>query len=815
MINATSSNFRKTWDILLAVLIVYNALAVPLRLGFDVEGGMGVMIFDMATDALFIFDIFLNFRTTFERDGVLVDKPSAIAVHYLRTWFVIDLVSALPVDLILLAFGMDTESSSQQYRINKLFKILKTFRLVRVLRLARLARIMARFRAIFNVKYSILTIFKFFIVVAFVAHWIACFWYLVADLEGISQEEEEGGNLTWVSEMLMPGENTHGTLKYEELRTKYIVCIYHAIMVMSTIGSHILPVTNTERVYSLITMFIGSSIYAYGITNMCSLIFNLNRQEVEYKQRMDMINDFMTLRGLPQALRNKVRQYYEHLHAKQRFFNEHEIIGELSRDLQTEVVLKLNEQMIRKNLFFQYMSTKAVTAMIQSLNMYSFLPGENIIYEGEIGNEMFFLYDGAVEVYMELKSTDIDEENDAKSNKNSSSNVNPKGLQRNRSRSHSGGGQEGQRKGSSPLKYKVLATLYPGDYFGEIALMSEMCTRTASVRALTFCDVYTLTKADVDEILGQFPEDKQKWNKIARKRISNASSSTPNSPAGSAILSPSKRRTMTYQFGRDPRGGTPSQHKWKEFLRSVNKGFHSVPSLIRSSSKSAKKYTEDAAFKTKTVSEINLEHIHIHSPDLNVDKLKEKGSEWDADLHVSMEASPSTTATATMPQASSQPTSPSTAADHPLAGEIENAAKEDLIDVQSPSPLASEKDKVEESQDSPKQRAPAGEGAFGIRTHEEGNDAMMGSEPPTPQAPAPTTIEEQLRGELLWEGHDLASDDWVIMMKKLLDALGVERNLRLQKDTELRALQAKFKRVVHSRDDHKRRGRRPSTLRKQ
>ena len=287
VINPITSNFRKVWDIFLGFLIVYNAIAVPFRLGFDVSGGLGLFIFDIATDALFIIDIFLNFRTAVETDGVLIDEPKMIAAHYLKSWFVVDLVSAFPVDLVLLGFGMNVTGSSQHYRINKLLKILKTFRLVRMLRLARLARIMARFRAIFNVKYSILTIGKFFAAVAFFAHWIACFWYLVASLQGIDD------NSTWVSEMQMIGDEEKGTLHYESLRTKYIVCIYHAIMVMSTIGSHILPVTNAERVYSLLTMFVGSSIYAYGITNMCSLIFNLNRQEVEYKQRMDMINDFM------------------------------------------------------------------------------------------------------------------------------------------------------------------------------------------------------------------------------------------------------------------------------------------------------------------------------------------------------------------------------------------------------------------------------------------------------------------------------------------------------------------------------------------
>ena len=278
--------------------------------------------------------------------------------------------------------------------------------------------------------------------------------YMVANLQGED-------SVTWVSEMKLADADEPGTLHYESLRTKYIVSLYHSIMIMSTIGSSIEPVTNAERVYSLLTMFFGSSLYAYGITNMCSLIFNLNRSETLYKEKMDMINDFLSKR-LPgeSKLRNKVRLFYEHLHAKQRFFNEHEIIGDLSRDLQVEVILALNSSMICKNTFFKSLSGKAVTSLIQRLDMYSFLPNEIIVTEGEVGNEMFFIWDGSVEVYID----DADNEETGR---------------------------------------KVLARLKEGEYFGEIALMCELAIRTASARSLTFCDLYTLTKQDVDEVLSQ------------------------------------------------------------------------------------------------------------------------------------------------------------------------------------------------------------------------------------------------------------------------------------------------------------------------
>ena len=60
---------------------------------------------------MFIIDILINFRTTYvsENDEV-VSQPSKIAVHYFRGWFIIDLVAAIPFDLLL--FGSDTDEVS-------------------------------------------------------------------------------------------------------------------------------------------------------------------------------------------------------------------------------------------------------------------------------------------------------------------------------------------------------------------------------------------------------------------------------------------------------------------------------------------------------------------------------------------------------------------------------------------------------------------------------------------------------------------------------------------------------------------------------
>jgi len=51
----------------------------------------------------------------------------------------------------------------------------------------------------------------------------------------------------------------------------------------------------------------------------------------------------------------------------------------------------------------------------------------------------------------------------------------------------------------------VIASLKDGDFFGEIALL-EHRTRSASVRAAVYCDLYRLGKEDFDRATSRFPE---------------------------------------------------------------------------------------------------------------------------------------------------------------------------------------------------------------------------------------------------------------------------------------------------------------------
>lgn len=73
----------------------------------------------MTVDVIKMFlsfsDIVFNFRTTYvSKSGQVIFDARQICIHYLTTWFIIDLVAALPFDL-LYAFKVSVVSSHRLF----------------------------------------------------------------------------------------------------------------------------------------------------------------------------------------------------------------------------------------------------------------------------------------------------------------------------------------------------------------------------------------------------------------------------------------------------------------------------------------------------------------------------------------------------------------------------------------------------------------------------------------------------------------------------------------------------------------------------
>jgi hypothetical protein len=83
-----------------------------------------LLVIDSVVDVIFFLDIVLNFHTTYvSSTGEVISDPKLIRINYLKSWFIIDLLSCLPYD-IFNAF-QDAEGVSKLFS----FQIISKYRL--------------------------------------------------------------------------------------------------------------------------------------------------------------------------------------------------------------------------------------------------------------------------------------------------------------------------------------------------------------------------------------------------------------------------------------------------------------------------------------------------------------------------------------------------------------------------------------------------------------------------------------------------------------------------------------------------------------
>jgi len=89
------------WDLGMTACLFFICLIIPVHMAFKSESPTWCKIY-FAIDFFFLVDMILTFFTSLPAEGnedELTDRKQ-IAITYLKTWFGIELLAILPVDLI-------------------------------------------------------------------------------------------------------------------------------------------------------------------------------------------------------------------------------------------------------------------------------------------------------------------------------------------------------------------------------------------------------------------------------------------------------------------------------------------------------------------------------------------------------------------------------------------------------------------------------------------------------------------------------------------------------------------------------------------
>lgn len=141
----SSLMLRFYWDLVMLFLMMSNLVILPWCITFfEDQNTLPWIMFNMASDTLFLIDLILNFRTGIPEDDnshIILD-PQVIRRRYLRSWFLVDFISSIPVDYVFLALDLEARlESAEVYRTARALRIVRFTKILSLLRLLRLSRL--------------------------------------------------------------------------------------------------------------------------------------------------------------------------------------------------------------------------------------------------------------------------------------------------------------------------------------------------------------------------------------------------------------------------------------------------------------------------------------------------------------------------------------------------------------------------------------------------------------------------------------------------------------------------------------------------
>lgn len=133
--------------------------------------------------------------------------------------------------------------------------------------------------------------------------------------------------------------------------------------------------------------------------NMTSILANLDIVSVQFRQEMDTVSRLLTLRSVPDQLRQRVATYFAHLSRLQHGMLDEVLLGDLPPKLSAELA-ELHVDLLTKVPFFmKKRRTEAFISMIASeLKRQIYPPQTFILYQAEMQRDLVIIKSGKADI---------------------------------------------------------------------------------------------------------------------------------------------------------------------------------------------------------------------------------------------------------------------------------------------------------------------------------------------------------------------------------------------------------------------------------
>ena len=388
-----NSNYIFYFDAILAFSSFLSFIMIPLYLAkthnfcrkvqFDI-----IFIINIFIECMSILDLLLSFfRGYYNWEEQLIYKKRKIMIHYLGVWFLLDLISAIPVFIInkfYEPYCNNYELNTIRYNqiLDKLHYLFLCNRLIKLYKMFNNNQAYKLLSNKINEKLSLIISISF---VFLALNYLGCLYIFIA----------RNSYPNWILTT---------NLDTSSFFNIYICSIYILIMAITTVGyGDITCYSFCERIFQLFILLVGISAYSWSVTSFSNYIKKINEKSADFERKKQILDEIKrNNQNLPDELYDKILRFLK-------FKNFHEkklkniIFDCLPISLKNNLICQMYKPIIKNFIFFKnFQNTDFIVRVILAFRPIIADKNDILINNDDLVEDIMFVKHGILSVELPI-----------------------------------------------------------------------------------------------------------------------------------------------------------------------------------------------------------------------------------------------------------------------------------------------------------------------------------------------------------------------------------------------------------------------------
>ncbi|KAL3653757.1 hypothetical protein CASFOL_003438 [Castilleja foliolosa] len=367
----------KLWEKLILLWAIYSSFVTPLEFGFFRRLPKILFLVNSVGQGAFVVDIVLQFCVSYKdsQSYKMVYDRRLISFRYLRSYFALDVLSCIPWYIISKVVGRKEE-----------------VRWLILIRLTRARRVFTCFQELekeIRVSYLFIRIMRLAVVLLYCTHTVACVMYYLATTLPLAEERN-----TWLGSLQL-GNSSYVNFRDISMVKRYTTSLYFTIITMTTVGyGDVHAVNQREMIFIMIFVSIVMILNSYLGGNMTALIVKGSKTE-RYRDKMTAFMQYMDKHKLSKDLRSQIKAHLRLQYESN--YTDTSALPDISIMIRAKISQSLYESHVKNILLFRDCSPGFINQIVTRVHEEFFLPGEEIIKQGDVVDHMYIICHGILE----------------------------------------------------------------------------------------------------------------------------------------------------------------------------------------------------------------------------------------------------------------------------------------------------------------------------------------------------------------------------------------------------------------------------------